>query len=435
MTGNPRGFTALAADQIDSQGRQWIEVMPTADKARNGSWYFTITADDLAAYATYIEANPDKIPVDYDHATDGSTRAAGWFTGQADVRDTDRGPILYAEVQWTPAALQQIRDGEFRFISPEWTMQDRDAKTGLLTKAKELVAATLTNRHFFKELAAVASVQELEDLIAKAATTDGQSVMFDQGDMATLQALDDLLDEILGEPEPEDAAAASVRERCIKALTDIVRGAVDPEGNEPDHEEGKEDDMAPVDYLKALGLDETSDDAVKIAKALNQKDEQILGLQAEITDLKAVNAEQAKLNDRIAELEQRDRKRDVEVLLAKAVETGRVLPAEKDTLTELFADNVNGLKTLMASRPAGFYGGYSRKEIGSGAGNGNAWDDPDTAAVARELGVKSDSEIPVDNDSARLHLRAMAILREQGKDRNYDSEDYATALDEALISL
>lgn len=157
-----RSFTAIAAvGAIGDDNRQWIEVMPTADKARNGRWYFTITRDDLDTYAAYIRDNADRIMVDRDHegATEnGSTKAAGWFTGQTEiVDDPARGPILTAEVQWTPTAKQQIEDGEFRFISGEFGFEDRDKKTGLMTKAKDFVAATLTNRPFFTNLAALAA--------------------------------------------------------------------------------------------------------------------------------------------------------------------------------------------------------------------------------------------------------------------------------------
>jgi hypothetical protein len=153
-------LVALANAVIDDDGRQWIEVLPTADKTRNGRWYFTITRDDLDAYASYIAANADRIMVDRDHegAEGGSTKAAGWFTGQTKiVDDPARGPILTAQVQWTPTARQEIEDGDYKFVSAEFGFEEKDAKTGLLTTAKDFVAATLTNRPFFTELAALAA--------------------------------------------------------------------------------------------------------------------------------------------------------------------------------------------------------------------------------------------------------------------------------------
>jgi phage I-like protein len=154
-------FVALAAEEIDGEGRQWIEILPTADKVKNGSQLFSLTEDDLNVYAESIRSKSDSIPVDFDHSyQEGKgTLAAGWFTGQAEVRQTENGPRLAAEVKWTPGALEAIRDRLYRFISAEFSLSEQDAKTGLLTKAKAFYAATLTNRPFFKELAAVASEQ------------------------------------------------------------------------------------------------------------------------------------------------------------------------------------------------------------------------------------------------------------------------------------
>ena len=42
---NPRFEHAflVTGDEIDEAGRQWIEVLPTAENAKNGPWYFTIS--------------------------------------------------------------------------------------------------------------------------------------------------------------------------------------------------------------------------------------------------------------------------------------------------------------------------------------------------------------------------------------------------------
>jgi phage I-like protein len=146
-------FVGLASVEAGSS-RSWIEVMTPMANARNGRWFFTITAEDLTTYAGSIESRPGRIPVDYDHPQQGqSSRAAGWLTGKTEVRDGN----LWAEVEWTPKAVQEIRDGEFRFVSPEFTFEQKDPKTGLLTKAKQLVAATLTNRPFMSMSAVTAT--------------------------------------------------------------------------------------------------------------------------------------------------------------------------------------------------------------------------------------------------------------------------------------
>jgi phage I-like protein len=150
-----RGFVHLATDAISENGCQWIEVMPVVERARNGRQFYTITAADLATLASYIQENGTRIPIDYDHegGTGGSTVAAGWFTGNTDIRESADGPRLWAEVEWTPQGREDVESKRFKFISPEWTMSKVDKTTGLATRAKELLAATLTNRPFFKQLA------------------------------------------------------------------------------------------------------------------------------------------------------------------------------------------------------------------------------------------------------------------------------------------
>lgn len=197
---------ALAnAEMPNEDGLQWIEMLPTAEKARNGEWYFTVEESDLGTYAQHIRENADRIPVDYDHGggsrrlMGGSTRAAGWLTGEAEVRRTeDDEPRLYARVKWTPRARQEITDGEFRFISPEFSFKKREAKTGLLTQAKEFAAATLTNRPFFRQLAPVLAEQLGDDVLAEVEVQHGELVA------ELIRAVRD------GEAAPTEAAVAAV---------------------------------------------------------------------------------------------------------------------------------------------------------------------------------------------------------------------------------
>ena len=194
---------AVQASTPDSKRRSWIEVMPVGKERRNGRWFFTITRDDLDVYASHIRANADTIPVDYDHAEAG-TKAAGWFTGQADVRGDGTSARLWAEVEWTPQAAEAIRSGEYRFISPEFTFHEKDQKTGLMTKAKELLAAALTNRPHFVELAPVTAVRGLTptegDIMQRPGVTlSGVALATRGAEILAAQGLDEPTDEDLVE--------------------------------------------------------------------------------------------------------------------------------------------------------------------------------------------------------------------------------------------
>lgn len=381
---NPRSFAAVAAEHIGDDNKQWIEVLPTCTEAKNGPWLMTITAGDLEAYAESIRRNGDKIPVDYDHegATGGSTKAAGWLTGAARVTTTDRGPILEAEVQWTPDGAAAVRNGDFRMISSEFNFHDRDKKSGLLTKAKEFIAATLTNRPYFRQLAPVAS--QLDDLQVAALAAD----------------LEVPAEEFARFLTTHGGRAASRKEHQVDASV----------------------------LAKSLGLPE---DATE-----EQITEAVTAAQAAQTELETVKAENAELkasagdNDRIAKLESElaNEKKlrldgELESTLATAVTERKIDPAQKAVLAEQYADNPAGLKTLLAtftSKPAG--------ERGSG-GEARTDGKPDLKPI-----VVQGSEIPVDEDSAKVHAKAMKILEDKGKTDPTASE-YVSACEQATREL
>jgi len=402
-----RGAVQLTAQSVDSQGRSWIELMPAVTEARNGPHFFTITADDLQKVADYITANPDRIPIDYDHAgaEGGSTKAAGWFTGSAEVRDGS----VWAEVKWTPAAVQEIRDGSFRFVSPEWEMANKDAKTGLWTQFKELAAATLTNRPFFSEMAPVTAKAEPEQIEA-----------------LTAQHGEDIAELVLANLESEPA------QRVLAAYPLKDEGgnpSAADQGNTDDPKETTVADEQPVtDYMKALGLNDSHDPKHRLAAAFRDKDEKILALTAQVTELTAASTEKdskaSELASRVEELEAKDRARDIEVVLARAVEKGRVLPAEKETLAEVFAADVDGLRKMIATRPADM---FAPEPKGAGGEPDRFVDDPDVAQYVKKFGTDD----PVDTEQAKQHLAAMEILREQGKADNYTNDEYITAYTQA----
>jgi phage I-like protein len=424
--------------QVDGKGLSWIEVMPIVENGQNGGQKFTITADDLASAADYIKSKPDRIPVDYDHpdpASGGSTRAAGWFTGNAEIR----GSSLWAEVKWTPDAVNEIRDGVFRFISPEWTMQSKDEKSGLWTKFKQMIAATLTNRPYFKDMAAVTARElfdskQLDALTAKfgeGATRllleAGESfnpdkiaaLIADDAPSGDNQGVDVELTKLavsLGLPEDADEA------KVLAKVEENKNAAEAAEKRE------KEVPNSPTDYMRLLGLDETADPKHRIAAALRDKDEKILTLEQERSELKAKLEEADQLKDRVNELEARDRSRDIEVILERSVRDGRVLPAEKDKLAELFAGDVNSLRSLIATRPEGFYSDRFKVRGHGGTNNDRYVDDPEVREYIKS--VKSDD--PVDSDSAKLHLQALRILRDRGKNEGeYSPDEYVRAVEEA----
>jgi phage I-like protein len=432
-----RTQTVLAADQIDEDGRSWIEVMPTADKARNGPYYFTVTEADLETYAQSIRDSPaESIQVDYDHA-DGGTRAAGWFTGQAEVRDNGDGPRLMAEVQWTPRARQEIADGEFRKISPEYTFQSKDAKTGLMTKAKAIVAATLTNRPFFKELAAVTAADLLWDAsmgyqqrmceISEALNPpgtwawcvldvgDGVCLVQENGDDAYVIPFT-IVD---GEAELAPMSEWKPAEQQWVAAAAEARAKVNAGAAGPKKEKTMSDELKAV--AVELGLAEDADQATVTAAIAKLKDTQpaedaVVVKADDLTELRAHAAE-----GRAAKLELDEMK--VDTLVKAAVADGKIDPVVADEFKAMAKENYTGTAALLEKMPK-----RSLKEIGSG-GTGPG-DDPVTATEVRIGGVA----VPVDEESARVAARTQKILDDDGT-KTPTTDEYLAAAAQARREL
>jgi phage I-like protein len=399
--------SSLLAAEIDDDGFQWIEVMPTATEARNGPWYFTITAEDLETYAEYIRGNPDTLPVDYDHSgiSGGNSEAAGWFTGEADVRDVDGEPRLYAQVRWTTKAKEALADRRYRFISPEWEMKLRDAKTGLMTQAKKLLGATLTNRPYFNELAPVASDQP-DDPAADAAE--------EEDNMDALRAALGL---------PEDATEEQILEAVNTAKTKAE------EADKPRTPVRRKGETVNASVAQALGLPADADEATIIAAAQDvaEKADRVDEVQNEFGALSAQAARASELEKRIKVLEARNNNSQVDALLADATRKGKIAPAEKATLKKRFGTRPEDLEELLDARAENT---FRMVPVGYG---GDHEDGEDFQSVADEF--ESKEADGVDPESARLHVAAMKHLKAQGIAGNYSAQQYAEALDHASKAL
>jgi phage I-like protein len=137
-----------------------FEVLRAGEYVRGGGRKVTVSEDDLdKAVANFNRWKEEggEIPVDYDHSFGerGDSTAAGWY---AELKR--KGKSLFARVKWTPKATEKIRDGEYRFFSPEFTSNWKDehgAEEGFT-----ILAGALTNRPFLRGMTPVALSQEIE---------------------------------------------------------------------------------------------------------------------------------------------------------------------------------------------------------------------------------------------------------------------------------
>lgn len=385
MTGNPRSLTVISAAAITDSGEQWIDVIPTVDKARNGRFYFTVTRDDLDIFAASIAAQAGLVPVDYDHegAVGGSTVAAGWFTGETRIvaagevnpaGETQDHTSLWAVVKWTPQAAQEIRDGRFKRISAENSFAEKDPKTGLLTKAKEFIAATLTNRPFFKELAPLAA----EDQGRLAAA-------FDEISASSLDAFDEETRErvlawaktIGGEAAPTEGASMHESLKAIAAELNLAEDATD------------EQVLEAVKARKQEPAPEPREDEVVLSK------EQVDTLTANAAAGLAAKTELDALK--------------VSTKLDAAVRAGKLTPAQRPSFEALAAVDFDAFAKAVDELPEG---AFKMRATGTGSGDPAAGgDDVPAPAPIRSAGTLT----PVDEDTFAVHATAAKTIAEDGK--------------------
>ena len=466
MAGNPRTFAVVAAEEVGEDRLQWIEVMPTADKARNGRFYFTVTRDDLDSYAEYIHTNGERIVVDYDHegADGGSTVAAGWFTGEEEVRDTDQGPRLYAQVEWTPQGFDDIQSKRFRFISPEFSFAKKDTKTGLMTKAKAIIAATLTNRPFFTELAAVAAddgpvlwdadqgVNQLQTNIAAALNpgADGyDDVRFwvcdvdvagkralvtaagpgddawivpytvdADGNVTVPPTVDWVPVEQAWVADTDDGPGMAALADRFTALANHISERITAHGGEAAMTErnGMNDSLKAVAAELGLADDATDTqvlDAVKATKAAKPADDAVILDKSTVEQLTASAKKGEQAHAELATLK-------VKTLLDEAVRDFKILPAQRAAYEAMCDADFDGIRELLEATPKDALKVAARGAGGAGREDGEPSSDEIEAVRARFSGENADE---IDDDQARIHLKAVELI---GKP-DYTATEYATA--------
>lgn len=142
---------------------------------RTGTFYhpiygkFTVSETDLQTMVHNFQLKRPKLPtemvVDYEHMSapgqpPAQAPAAGWVKGCE-----QQGNELYCLVEWTPKAADQIRAKEYRFISPEFTLNYRDKETNKPI-GPTLLALALTNRPFVEGMQPVALSDEVAGAVA-----------------------------------------------------------------------------------------------------------------------------------------------------------------------------------------------------------------------------------------------------------------------------
>lgn len=193
-----KAFQTLVEIKADAEGN----APKTIELLRTGSWNtpwhgeFDITPEDIQQFVVnadkgigLIEADP-RIPINYGH--DAGGKAAGWIQK---LYASDDGNVLLGDPDWTPTAKQEIKDGEWVAISPEFNPrsyqwenpeQEYDFAPNVLT------GAALTNIPLFKKLKPIMASRlgeaRLPSKTVKAAAA-GDSEQHNEGDHMKLEEI------------------------------------------------------------------------------------------------------------------------------------------------------------------------------------------------------------------------------------------------------
>jgi hypothetical protein len=142
-------YADLRTIQLDEQGRGWIQAMRVGSYLHplHGKLDFSLERVMRFADSVRNKVRGIDLDVDYDHKMDPTKghEAAGW------IKDAKvEGDALYLLVDWTQTALGKIKEGAYRYFSPEFKSKWTDAAG--VEHQDVLFGGGITNRPFLKDL-------------------------------------------------------------------------------------------------------------------------------------------------------------------------------------------------------------------------------------------------------------------------------------------
>lgn len=142
-------FLTLAAEAETPRKRIQVAKLGRFKDPRYGT--FEITASDVDSWVRNLQEHfGGEVPIDRDHATDKGTssEAMAWIRNLA-----VEGDAVTADVEWTPAGEELVRQKRYRYISPTFVSALKDQQG--ITKGPALLRAALTNNPFLHDMPAV----------------------------------------------------------------------------------------------------------------------------------------------------------------------------------------------------------------------------------------------------------------------------------------
>ena len=146
--------------QIDISGETFKETESEIEVLHEGKWehpqygIIQITDQDIDKFVESFNSKVRKVDIAVDQEHMPEKGAAGWVRKVKKVVEDGKSKMK-ASVEWTKLGAQLIKDGIFKYFSPEFDFDYEDLETHEKFE-NVLIGGALTNRPYFKSLAPVA---------------------------------------------------------------------------------------------------------------------------------------------------------------------------------------------------------------------------------------------------------------------------------------
>lgn len=259
--------------------------------------------------------DPVDLVIDRDHAADhlppGQERhAAGWIKTLV-----ERDGEIWATVEWTPRAKQQLKDREYRYISPTF---DYDPNTREVTRIKR---ATLTNTPNLNMQAVASEGADADDISTPQSDKEETPEMDKKYQLAISAIAVAMAMESTSEPE---AVQAKVLERLA-------------EGTATASELGN--------LRTKLKLDDKAD-----VKTVVETASAAIGAAPSAKDFVPMAAHMAVV-DKLAKLETITASEKTTSAIDEAIKAGKLAPAQKEWATAYASEDPAGFKKYIDAAP------------------------------------------------------------------------------------
>ncbi len=315
------------------------------DTIRTTKGNYIVNSSSAESIISIFREIGNDIVIDYEHQTlnDTEAPAAGWIKN---LYAKDDG--IYGTVEWTQKAKDYIKNREYRYLSPVvWTNKDNVAvylqSVALTNLPATLNAKPLINKNNYKK-----------------------------GD----DGMDELL-KALGAKTKDDAKTSiNALKQNQKLYEDIVKKLKLKTDTKQEELEGV------ISNLKAA-----ADFTAEIREALDLKDDATYSeIKAHLLALKQKDNINDKLSKEVEKLKEAVKQREVKEIVQKAIESGKVTPAQAEWAEKYASKDMDGFKMYVEKAPkiVPTKSGFSIEDKKEGEV------DESTLIIAKQFGLNSE---------------------------------------------